>query len=80
MEKPVSLIIEEAENTIVNAINSVQLHPTLLEMIMRNLYLEVKEQARVTRQREKDDYNKATMEETERENEDSESDDDESTL
>ena len=80
MEKPVSMIIEEAENTIVNAINSVQLHPTLLEMIMRNLYLEVKEQARVTRQREKDDYKRATMEETERENEDSESDDDESTL
>ena len=79
MEKPVSLIVEEAENTIVNAINSVQLHPTLLEMIMRNLYLEVKEQARVTCQREKDDYKRAIMEETERENEDSESSDDEST-
>ena len=80
MEKPVSLIMEEAENTIVDAINSVQLHPTLLEMIMKNLYLEVKEQANVIRQREKDDYKRATMEETERENEDSESDDDESTL
>lgn len=79
MEKPVSLIIEEAENTIVNAINSVQLHPTLLEMIMRNLYLEVKERARVTSQKEKDDYKRAIMEETERENEDSESADDEST-
>lgn len=59
LQKPVALIVEEAENTIVNAINSVQLHPSLLEIIMKGLYLEVKEQARITSEREKDDYKKA---------------------
>lgn len=41
MEKPLSMIIVEAKKTIVDAANSVDLHPTLLEMIVKDIYLEV---------------------------------------
>ena len=58
IQKPISLIIEESKNIIVNAVNSVSLHPVLLEMIMKELYLEVQNQAIVTTQREKKEYEK----------------------
>ena len=56
IEKPISLIIKEAKSAIVDAINSVQLHPVLLEMIINELYLEVQEQAIITYKKENNDY------------------------
>lgn len=43
MEKPVSLILEESKNTILEAINGCGLHPSLLEPIVRGIYLEIAE-------------------------------------
>lgn len=41
MEKPLSLVIKESKQTIIDAINSVNLHPTLLEMVVKDIYIEV---------------------------------------
>ena len=62
IQKPVSMVIEESKNIIVNAINSVQLHPTLLEMIVKELYLEIQGQVTATAQREKAEYENALAE------------------
>ena len=56
IQKPISLIIDESKNAIVDAINNVQLHPVLLEMILKELYLEVQNQAIAATQREKNEY------------------------
>lgn len=69
IQKPISLIIEEAKSTVANAINSVQLHPTILEMIMKELYLEVQDQANVMTQREKHEYERLLIESINVENE-----------
>ena len=62
IQKPISLVIEDAKSTIVNAVNSVQLHPILLEMIVKELYLEVQNQARIVAQNEKFEYEKTLSE------------------
>ena len=41
MDKPLSLILEESKNTILEAVNSCGLHPSLLEPIVKNIYLEI---------------------------------------
>lgn len=56
IQKPISLIIEESKSTIVDAINSARLHPILLEMIVKELYLEIQSQARMMSEREKVEY------------------------
>lgn len=62
IQKPISMVIEESKNTIVNAINSVQLHPTLLEIIIKELYLEVQNQAKVIAENERYEYERKLSE------------------
>lgn len=64
IQKPISMVIEESKNAIVNVINSVQLHPMLLEMIVKELYLEIHHQATATAQREKEGYERTLTEST----------------
>ena len=45
IEKPISLILEESKRVIIDAVNSTNLHPTLLEMIIKDIYNEVRERA-----------------------------------
>lgn len=59
IQKPISLVMEEAKKTIIDAINGVQLHPTLLEMIMKDIYVEIQEHVKVTTEREMQEYNRA---------------------
>ena len=43
MNKPISLIIEDARQTIVQAINSTDLPPVLLESIIKDIYNEIRQ-------------------------------------
>lgn len=56
MEKPLSLVIKESKQTIIDAINSVNLHPTLLEMIVKDIYLEIRDLERTNSEREEKAY------------------------
>ena len=62
INKPISLIIEDAKQSIINVINEVNLHPTLLEMILRDVYNEANEFAKAQLNREKAEYEQALVE------------------
>ena len=62
INKPISLIIEESKQTIVNAINNTGLPMTLLEMVMRDLYNEVRQKALYQYESEKNEYERALAE------------------
>ena len=42
MDKPISIIVEESKQKIVNTINELHLSPTILEYIVKDVYEEVK--------------------------------------
>lgn len=54
--KPISVTIEDGKKEIVNAINGLNLHPTILEMIVKEIYLEIKNIKELTYEREKAEY------------------------
>lgn len=41
MDKPLSLRIEETKQTLINTINSSQLHPYILDSIVKDIYNEI---------------------------------------
>lgn len=57
MDKPISVQINEAKNKIVNTINELNLHPSILLPIMKDIYSEVQNIAIQTEQREMEEYN-----------------------
>lgn len=57
MNKPISVQINEAKNKIVNTINELNLHPSILLPIMKDIYSEVQNIAIQTEQREMEEYN-----------------------
>lgn len=62
INKPISLIIEDAKQAIVSSINQINLHPTLLEMVLRDVYNEANELAKAQYNREKAEYEQALAE------------------
>ena len=40
MEKPISMTIEETKNLIIDIINRSKLHPSVIELLLKGLYLE----------------------------------------
>ena len=56
MEKPISLIIEEAKTNIANAVNGTNLHPSILLPIIKNVYEEVLHIAQLQYNKEKQEY------------------------
>lgn len=62
INKPISLIMEDAKNTIINTINDLNLHPTLLEVIMKDIYKEVNDLAKSQYERERAEYEQALAE------------------
>lgn len=40
MEKPISMVIEETKTSIINIINKSQLHPSIIELMLKEIYLE----------------------------------------
>lgn len=63
MEKPISIVIEEARQTIASAVNSVNLPPVLLEPIIKDVYNEVRQAEIRQYQLDKVEYNKYLQEE-----------------
>lgn len=61
-DKPLSVYIQETKQNLINAINNCGLHVTLIEMIMKDIYSEVKQQADLTHQRELEQYQQALTE------------------
>ena len=61
-DKPLSVYIQDAKQGIINAVNSTGLHITLLEMIMKELYTEIKQQADATYEHDKLKYEQALAE------------------
>lgn len=60
--KPISMIVEESRQIIVDAINNANLHPTLLLMILKDIYNEVNQQAKIQYEYEKIEYEKMLTE------------------
>lgn len=59
IEKPISLILEESKRVIIDAVNSINLHPTLLEMIIKDVYNEVRGRAIYQYEFDKNEYEKS---------------------
>lgn len=62
INKPLFLNIEELNQMIIDVINQSTLHPTILEMVIKNIYNEVKEYNRIYCEREKAEYEKILVE------------------
>ena len=58
MDKPISIILDDAKQSLINTINSLQLHPSLLELIIKELYSQVKFQAEKQLELDKIEYKK----------------------
>ena len=56
MDRPISVIITEAKQNIVDCINSQNLNITILDMVMKDIYLEIHGLADQTYQKEKAEY------------------------
>lgn len=59
MDKPISIILEEAKQSIADAVNNANLHPALLEPIIKDLYTEVQYHAKMQYQKDKNEYEHA---------------------
>jgi hypothetical protein len=67
MEKPISMILSESKQTIINAVASTNLHPALLELIIKDIYNEVKLSAERQLEMEQGEYNYSLQEKGEQE-------------
>lgn len=56
MNKPFSLIVEETKQELINIINKCNLHPSIVEMIIKEIYLEVNRLNTETKIKEKEQY------------------------
>lgn len=59
INKPLSLIMEESKRIIIDAINQANLHPTLLELVIKDIYNEVQYNAQAFAERERNEYEQA---------------------
>ena len=59
MDKPIGIIIEETKKSIADTLNESQLHPYIMDSIMRELYEEVHSLYIRTVQAENDEYKKS---------------------
>ena len=41
MDKPISIIVEETKQSLADVINNCKLHPVVLEMIIKDVYLDI---------------------------------------
>ena len=41
MEKPISLVIEETKQSLIETVNNCRLHPSIIEMIVKDIYIEI---------------------------------------
>ena len=58
MNKPVSLIIDETKKSLADIINNCNLHPSIIEMIVKDIYWEVNRLSIETVKKEKEQFTK----------------------
>lgn len=63
MEKPASLLIQETKHDIINILNESKLHPTILELIMKDIMNDVTNASTRVKNKELEEYNKKVLEE-----------------
>jgi hypothetical protein len=68
IQKPVSVAIEETQQKLAETINDSNLHIALLEMIVKELYLEIRKNAEIVSANEKAEYDRMCSEANENEN------------
>lgn len=56
MNKPFSLIVEETKEELINVINKSNLHPSAMEMILKEIYMEINRLKNETMIREKEQF------------------------
>lgn len=56
MDKPVSMIIEETKTSLVDIINNCKLHLSVVEMIVKDIYMEVHQLNTANAAKEKEQY------------------------
>ena len=63
MEKPASLLIQETRNNILNILNESKLHPSILELIMKDIMNDVTNASTRVKSKELEEYNNKVLEE-----------------
>lgn len=63
MEKPASLLIQETRNKIINILNESKLHPSILELIMKDIMNDVTNALARVKNKELEEYNNKVLEE-----------------
>lgn len=63
MNKPLSVIIEDAKRSLIEAVNGSGLPPVILEYLVRDIYVEVSKQADIQRSKEAEEFNNKEVEE-----------------
>lgn len=75
MEKPASLLIQETINKIINILNESKLHPSILELIMKDIMNAVTNASIRVRNKELEEYNNKVLEEAKNNSEDEQTQD-----
>lgn len=70
MEKPASLLIQETRNKIINILNESKLHPSILELIMRDIMNDVTNASTRVKNKELEEYNNKVLEKAKNNSED----------
>lgn len=70
MERPASLLIQETRNSIINILNESKLHPSILELIMKDIMNDVINASTRIKNKELEEYNNKVIEETKNNSED----------
>lgn len=63
MKKPASLLIQETRNNIINILNESKLHPSILELIMKDIMNDVTNASARVKNKELEEYNNKVLEE-----------------
>lgn len=72
MEKPASLLIQETRHDIINILNESKLHPTILELIMKDIMNDVTNASTRVKNKELEEYNNKVLEEAKNKSENKE--------
>lgn len=70
MERPASLLIQETRNNIINILNESKLHPSILELIMKDIMNDVINASTRIKNKELEEYNNKVIEEAKNNSED----------
>lgn len=75
MKRPASLLIQETRNNIINILNESKLHPSILELIMKDIMNDVTNASTRIKNKELEEYNNKVLEEAKNNSEDEQTQD-----